>query len=267
MFDEIEYNKVGLHKAISKKFNLESLANLSELYLDVSLDDLPGSGKSGKVRELILYCERRGRIPDLLDACGEEFPPAEAWYEVAGMAPASDTAETTTPEPEPTSPTASGQLVFTSTSTSDQMTDESLEGGLKVFLSYATEDRPAVRQLYQQLVVDGYDPWLDVEKLDPGIRWAEAIDRAVEDAQAVIICLSEVSVAKESFVQKEIGEFIERSKYMLEGTIFLIPAKLNECQTPRALRDFQAVNLYEPGGYERMKASLEKRKLQLAGRG
>ena len=41
-----------------------------------------------------------------------------------------------------------------------------------------------------------------------------------------------------------------------EGTIFLIPAKLEECETPGRLRRWHWVNLFEEGGYERLVAAL-----------
>jgi hypothetical protein len=38
---------------------------------------------------------------------------------------------------------------------------------LKVFLSHAHADASAVRALYDRLVADGVDAWLDKEKLIP----------------------------------------------------------------------------------------------------
>ena len=39
---------------------------------------------------------------------------------------------------------------------------------LKVFLCYSSDDKPAVRELYQRFNAEGWiDPWLDEEKLSP----------------------------------------------------------------------------------------------------
>jgi hypothetical protein len=35
--------------------------------MDIDYDNLPGSGKSARARELILYCENRGRLNELTD--------------------------------------------------------------------------------------------------------------------------------------------------------------------------------------------------------
>ena len=49
---------------------------------------------------------------------------------------------------------------------------------LKVFLCHASGDKPQVRALYKQLVVEGVDAWLDKEKLLPGQDWRVEIPRA-----------------------------------------------------------------------------------------
>ena len=48
------------------------------------------------------------------------------------------------------------------------------------------------------------DPWLDEEKLYPGQDWDLEIEKAVEAADAVIVFLSNNSVTKEGYVQREL---------------------------------------------------------------
>ncbi len=38
---------------------------------------------------------------------------------------------------------------------------------LRVFLCHASDDKPVVKELYNRLVKDGVDAWLDKEKLIP----------------------------------------------------------------------------------------------------
>ena len=62
---------------------------------------------------------------------------------------------------------------------------------LKVFLCHASQDKPVVRELYQRLLAEGWiDPWLDKEKLLPGQEWELEIEKSVEAADVVIVCLS-----------------------------------------------------------------------------
>lgn len=80
---------------------------------------------------------------------------------------------------------------------------------LRVFLCHASDDKPAVRELYRQLCAEGWmDVWLDEEKLLPGQDWDMEIEKAVESAD-VVVCLSNNSVTKEGYVQKELRFALE----------------------------------------------------------
>ncbi len=76
---------------------------------------------------------------------------------------------------------------------------------LKVFLSYASQDKPSVRELSRRLVGEGWiETWQDEKNLLPGQDWRVKIEEAVEEADVVIIVLSQHSVSKEGHVQKRI---------------------------------------------------------------
>ena len=75
---------------------------------------------------------------------------------------------------------------------------------LNLFLCHSSRDKAAVRALHRRLKDDGFDPWLDEEKLLPGQDWEHEIRRAVRRADLVVVCLSPYSVSREGFVQKEI---------------------------------------------------------------
>jgi len=81
---------------------------------------------------------------------------------------------------------------------------EEIKLPLKVFLCHAHEDKATVRKVYKRLVAEGVDAWLDEEKLLPGQDWNNEILRALQDSDAIVICLSKVSVAREGYVQREI---------------------------------------------------------------
>lgn len=130
---------------------------------------------------------------------------------------------------------------------------------LKVFLCHASGDKPAVRALYQRLVRDGVDAWLDKEKLLPGQDWRLEIPKAVQESDVVVVCLSNKSITKEGYVQKEIKFALDSADEKPKGTIFLIPARLEECEVPSQLSLWQWVDLFESDGYERLTRSLRLR--------
>ena len=138
------------------------------------------------------------------------------------------------------------------------MTDTNLRT-FSVFLCHASEDKPQVRQLYQRLANEGMDVWLDEAKLLPGQNWEWEITDALRAADAILLCLSQRSVSKEGFVQKEIKHAVDIADEKPDGTIFLIPVRLNECLIPRRIASIQYVDLYAPNGYERLVQSLTLR--------
>ncbi|MBL8090242.1 MAG: SUMF1/EgtB/PvdO family nonheme iron enzyme [Anaerolineales bacterium] len=116
---------------------------------------------------------------------------------------------------------------------------------LRVFLCHASQDKPAVKELYQRLKAEDWiDPWLDVTKLLPGQDWWKVIEKSVEEADVVIICLSNQSINKEGVVQREIKYAFGVALDKLDESIFLIPVRLDECNVPKKLRDYQWLDYY-----------------------
>jgi tetratricopeptide (TPR) repeat protein len=135
---------------------------------------------------------------------------------------------------------------------------------LKVFLCHASEDKPLVRELYYRLRDEGWmDVWLDVEKLMPGQDWHLEIEKAVEEANIVIACISSRSVDKEGYIQKELRSVLSLAEEKPEGAIFVIPLKLEDCPMPRSLQDRQWVNYYPSSqrdqAYQRLLTVLKMR--------
>ena len=134
---------------------------------------------------------------------------------------------------------------------------------LRVFLCHDSADKPWIRELRSRLEDRGFATWLDEEELLAGQDWQLEIARAVRAVDVVIVFLSRSSVGKAGFVQREIKHALDVADEQPEGTIFLIPAKLEECETPGRLRRWHWVNLFEEGGYERLVAALEHRAASL----
>src|SRR5512141_591653 len=134
---------------------------------------------------------------------------------------------------------------------------------LKVFLCHAHDDKSKARELYRYLKRRGLQPWLDAEDLLPGQNWQVEIPKALETSDAIIICLSKGSVDKEGYVQKEIKFALDKALEMPEGRIFLIPARLEECDVPRSLSSYHWVDLFDEGGREKLMKSLKVQAVQL----
>jgi ribosomal protein L7/L12 len=135
---------------------------------------------------------------------------------------------------------------------------------LKVFLCHASQDKPAVRDLYRRLQAEGWiDPWLDEEKLLPGQDWNYEIEKALDTSDAVIVTLTKGSVSKEGYVQRELRFVLDIALEKPEGTVFILPVRLEECEPPRRLRSYHYADYFpierRDMVYQRLRASLEQR--------
>ncbi|MDP1624632.1 MAG: TIR domain-containing protein, partial [bacterium] len=89
-----------------------------------------------------------------------------------------------------------------------------------------------------------------------------AIEKAVENSDIVLVCLSNGSINKKGYVQKELRFALDIALEMPEETIFIIPLRLEECSPPRSLRDWQYADYFEgqrDRAFQRLLGSFKKR--------
>jgi hypothetical protein len=123
---------------------------------------------------------------------------------------------------------------------------------LKVFLCYSHKDFAQVYSLFRKLSSSGFDTWLDKVSLLPGQDWELEITKAVRSADIFIACLTQEFVSKSGFSQKEIRLAWDVAQEQPEGTIFIIPLRLEECEIPDRLKRWHWCNLFEQTGYEQL---------------
>ncbi len=129
---------------------------------------------------------------------------------------------------------------------------------LKVFLCHAHADRDSVRALYNRLIKDGVDAWLDKEKLLAGADWEYEIRKAVRESDVVVVCHS-TQFNQKGFRQKEVKIALEEADLLPKGEIFIIPARLEVCDVLDDLKRFHWVDLFETDGYEGLMRALRTR--------
>jgi hypothetical protein len=136
-----------------------------------------------------------------------------------------------------------------------------IKRALQVFLCHSSGDKLAVRELYGRLrsAADYIVPWLDEEDLLPGQRWQDEIPKAIRNSDVVIVCLSRSSISKKGYVQKEIKFALDVADEQPEGTIYLIPVGLEDCEIPDRLKHLHCVNLRDGRGFEQLLRSLQSR--------
>ena len=128
-----------------------------------------------------------------------------------------------------------------------------------VFLVHAHNDKDAVHTLYQRLVNDGINAWLDAERLRPGDDWQKEIRRAILKSDVVIVCLSRGFNKQHGFRHEELKIALEKAKLLLDDEIYIIPVRLKKCDMPESLRHLHRVDLFEAGGYKKLIRALHGR--------
>jgi len=122
---------------------------------------------------------------------------------------------------------------------------ESRSTGSKLipFLCYAKENSTAVREFRERLKSEYWvDPWFDEEDILPGQMWEGSVADAVHNSHAVIVFLSSIAIRKEGFFHKELKLALDAAAEKPDGTIFIIPIRLDPCDVPERLQPYQYVD-------------------------
>jgi hypothetical protein len=135
---------------------------------------------------------------------------------------------------------------------------------LRTFICHASQDKSAVRKLYGLLKGQSWiDAWLDEERILGGQVWDFEIRKAVRASDVVLVCLSHTSITKDGYVQKEIRLALDIADEKPEGTIYLIPLRLERCSVPERLSRWQWIDYFRKEGLIRLLDSLRARALSL----
>ncbi len=123
-----------------------------------------------------------------------------------------------------------------------------------VFLCYAQEDKKKVDEVYLVLRQAGLSPWMDkppkphhLDGIEPGAEWEQAIRKKIGEADFFIAFLSNVSVSKRGFVQKEFRLALKVANEVPPDRHYFLPALLEPCRPPDMGVD--AVRLHERQWY------------------
>jgi len=103
----------------------------------------------------------------------------------------------------------------------------------RVFLSYARADVDCARKLASVVARAGHEVWWDRE-LHGGSRFTMEIDKALREAEAVIVLWSESSL-ESAWVQDEAAEGRDSGR--------LVPAIIDSVRPPLGFRQYQAIDL------------------------
>ena len=101
----------------------------------------------------------------------------------------------------------------------------------RIFLSYAREDVDSAKKLADAIGRAGHEVWWD-RHIHGGSRFTTEIDKALKDAEVVIVLWTDASV-ESAWVQDEAAEGRDAGR--------LVPVSLDGCRPPLGFRQFHTV--------------------------
>lgn len=104
---------------------------------------------------------------------------------------------------------------------------------MHVFLSYSHEDAQFVDRLARDLMHNKARVWIDRWQLSVGDSLIERIEKAVEDAYAVIIVLSRAAT-RSKWCRTELSSAL--LKELEQKRVFVLPVVIDRCKVPLFLR-------------------------------
>jgi hypothetical protein len=106
-----------------------------------------------------------------------------------------------------------------------------------LFFSYSRGNLLLVRSVASELRRLGYRTWLDVECLRPGERWREAIQRALAASDAMVYCISHLSL-ESAWTSVELQAAHDRGLPVVPLLIDEVPIE----KLPPTLRELQIIS-------------------------
>jgi TIR domain/Calcineurin-like phosphoesterase len=129
---------------------------------------------------------------------------------------------------------------------------------LRVYISFAEEDRRQVRELESTLRAAGFETWFDEKDLTAGSNWMDEIKQALPRSDVFVSCISTRSVSRPGFYDEEIALALELRK---DRPAFVVPVRLDDCELPAPYQKAHLtwVDVFEEAGLERLISDLKTR--------
>ena len=110
-----------------------------------------------------------------------------------------------------------------------------------VFLSYSHHDTKWVQEFTSVLKTSGISTCFDVNEIDPGEKWQEAMQKALRESKTLVVFLSHNNVNSPSTLF-ELGAAVADNKKIIP----ILVEDLDISQVPLPIRTFQMLRASSP---------------------
>jgi TIR domain len=129
---------------------------------------------------------------------------------------------------------------------------------MKVFLSYPSEHLEKAHEVYKFVRSVGVDCWFDREDIIGGQEWGLALKIGQSEADLTLILCAAQTTGRNGVHQREIKVALAALEDKREGTIGIVPLRLEKVEVPDALKKFQRVDYFESHWKRKLAASLKQ---------
>jgi hypothetical protein len=110
---------------------------------------------------------------------------------------------------------------------------------VKVFISYAVQDKDLARDLATRLTEQGYDVWFDEWQVLPGDNFAKRVGEALDESDAMVVLISPAAM-QSNWVREEINFALGSQRYA--GRLVPVVVEPTD-EIPWILKRLQAVRV------------------------
>ncbi len=129
--------------------------------------------------------------------------------------------------------------------------------GVRIFISYKRADRDFMEIVRKNVKDEGYDYWLDEERLKGGEKWREEIKKEIGRATLFLSLLSNFACLSDGVFQEELREALAQQKE--RKGIFIIPLLHDAVDVPYELKDLNPLYLSNPKWMEDVQQQIREK--------
>jgi len=116
---------------------------------------------------------------------------------------------------------------------------------MRIFLSYASEERPVAERVCRVLETEGHEVFFDRDDLGGGDAFGERIRTAIESSQVLVYLISHASVASHSYALTELAIAAALARKQRPA---ILPVRLDATPTDAVPPTLRAYTILEPQG-------------------
>ena len=153
---------------------------------------------------------------------------------------------------------AGGAMVAAALSLTTLRRKERLSSSNRVFIIHAHEDADKAKVVADWLRDEGFEPWLDTERILAGQQWKEGITKGLEESGAALLLVtSNLDTSKGSTseeLRRAMAELRSRDPHLSP----VIPVLFQGADMPPTMRDFHAAPFRDEAGRANIRNGLRR---------